>query len=81
VKPPPPPDPTAPALPYVFVGSYTPEGRAPVYFLSRGDRVIDAHLGDRLDGVYQLESASDGQLVFVYLPLNVRQHLAAGVSR
>jgi hypothetical protein len=43
--------------------------------------VIDAHVGDRLDGVYQLESAADGQLVFVYLPLNVRHHLAAGASR
>jgi len=80
-QPPPPPEPTAPAFPYAFVGSYSPEGSPPVFFLSRGDRVIDAHVGDRLDGVYQLESAADGQLVFVYLPLNVRHHLAAGASR
>jgi hypothetical protein len=79
--PPPPPEPTAPPLPYTFVGSYAPAGDRPVFFLARGDRVIDAHVGDRLDGLYQLESATDGQLVLVYLPLNTRQNLAAGASR
>jgi hypothetical protein len=79
--PPPPPAPTAPPLPYTFLGSVARHGDQPVYFLARGDRVIDAHIGDRLDGVYQLESAAAGQLVFVYLPLNVRQNLAAGVSK
>ena len=79
--PPPPPAPTAPPLPYTFLGSVVRHGEAPVYFLSRGDRVIDAHVGDRLDGVYQLVSAAGGQLVFVYLPLDVRQTLAAGVSK
>jgi hypothetical protein len=79
--PPPPPEPTAPPFPYAFVGSYAPEGGRPVFFLTRGDRVIDARVGDKLDGVYQLESAAGGQLVFVYLPLNVRQNLPAGVSK
>ena len=52
-----------------------------MFFLARGDRVIDVRVGDRLDGVYQLESAAGGQLVFVYLPLDVRQTLAAGATR
>jgi hypothetical protein len=38
-------------------------------------------VGDHLDGVWQLESAGDGELVFVYLPLNLRQTLATGASR
>jgi hypothetical protein len=76
----PPPEPTAPPLPYTFVGSYAPQGEAPVFFLARGDRVIDAHVGDKLDGVYQFESAAGGQLVFVYLPLKVRQNLVAGAT-
>jgi hypothetical protein len=79
--PPPPPEPTAPPFPFTFVGSFAPEGDRPVFFLARGDRVVDARVGDRLDGVYQLESAAGGQLVFVYLPLNIRQNLAAGVSK
>jgi hypothetical protein len=79
--PPPPPEPTAPPLPFTYLGSYAPEGQPTVYFLGNGDRLIDAHVGDRLEGVYQLESASGGQLVFVYTPLNTRQVLAAGASQ
>ncbi len=79
--PPPPPPPTAPPFPYAFVGSYARGAEGPVFFLARGDRLIEARVGDRLDGVYQFESASDGQLVFVYLPLDIRQTLAAGASR
>ena len=78
---PPPPEPTAPPLPYTFVGTYAPGGEAPVYFLASGDRVIDTHVGDKLDGIYQFESAAGGTLTFVYLPLNVRQTLAAGVPK
>lgn len=77
----PPPEPTAPPFPYTFLGSFAPKGEPPVFFLARGDRLIDAHVGDRLDGVYQFESAAGGQLVFVYLPLNIRQNLAAGASK
>lgn len=76
----PPPAPTAPPLPYALVGSYAPRGEQPVYFLSRGSRVVDARVGDRIDGVYQLESAAGGRLVFVYLPLDVRQTLSTGAS-
>ncbi len=76
----PPPPPQAPPFPYTFVGSYAPVGERPVYFLSRADRVIDAHVGDRLDGVYDFESAGSGGLVFNYLPLNIRQSVPTGVS-
>src|SRR5262249_35449252 len=54
--PPPPPEPTAPPFPYTYIGSFTPEGQSPVFFLSHGDRVIEARVGDRLDGGYQFES-------------------------
>jgi hypothetical protein len=87
VAPPPPPPPaeeapaapTAPPLPYAYVGSYTPTGERATYFLARGDRVIDAHVGDKLDGVLLFEKIEGGQLVFNYLPLNIRQTLPAGV--
>ena len=87
VAPPPPPPPaeeapaapTAPPLAYTYVGSYTPSGERATYFLARGDRVIDAHVGDKLDGVLLFEKVEGGQLVFNYLPLNIRQTLPAGV--
>ncbi len=76
----PPPEATAPPFPYTVMGAYAAEGGKTVYFLARGDRVIDAHVGDRLDGVYDFESADAGQLVFNYLPLNIRQPISTGVK-
>jgi len=89
IAPPPPPPaapappapPTAPPLPYTFVGSFAPEGDNPVFFLARGDRVIDAHVGDHLDGVYEFEKVDGADLVFNYLPLGIRQTLPGGVNR
>ena len=79
--PPPAPEPTAPPLPFTFLGSFAPKGEPPVYFLARGDRLIDARVGNVIDGVYKFESAAGGQLVFVYLPLNTRQNLNAGATK
>lgn len=76
----PPPPPQAPPFPYTYVGSYAPAGEQPVYFLAKADRVIDAHVGDRLDGIYAFESADPGNLVFNYLPLNIRQSVPTGAS-
>jgi hypothetical protein len=75
------PEPTAPPLPYTFIGSYAPAGETPVFFLMQGGRVTDARVGDSLDGVYQFESATEAELVFLYLPLKIRQTLPLGVSR
>lgn len=85
VDPPPPPPPapappappTAPPFPYAFVGTYT-SGETTTYFLSRADRVVDAHIGDRLDGIYDFVSADANQLIFNYIPLNIRQSLPSG---
>jgi len=80
--PPPPPaapvEPTAPPLPYIFVGSYTESDRATVYFLTRGDRVYDVRIGDTLDGIYSVDAVQNGALVFTYKPLNTRQTLELG---
>jgi hypothetical protein len=88
VEPPPPPPPpaappavpTAPPFPYTYMGALTTSGDQTVYFLSRADVVIDVHVGDRLDGIYDFESADAGQLIFNYLPLNIRQSLSSGAN-
>jgi hypothetical protein len=74
----PPPAPTAPPLPYQYIGSYTPDGRAPVFFLTRGDRVYDVHVGDTLDNTYSIDGFNGSQLLLTYKPLNIQQQLAAG---
>jgi hypothetical protein len=73
--------PTAPPLPYQFIGSYKPDGQAPVFFLTSGDRVYDVHVGDTLDSNYSVDSFDNGQLVLTYKPLNIKQQLLAGVPQ
>ena len=70
--------PVAPPLPFTYMGSYAPNGAAPVFFLTQGDRVYDVHIGDTLDGTYTVDSFSNGQLVFTYKPLNTQQQLTTG---
>ena len=75
--PPPPPPPTAPALPFQFVGKLDDGGPIKV-FLQRGNRVITAGVGDVIDNTYRVESITDTQMVFIYLPLDIRQVLSVG---
>ena len=76
-----PPPPTAPPLPFTVMGSYTRPGDATVYFLTRGDRVFDVHIGDTIDNTYSVDSAANGALTLTYKPLNIQQTLALGDSQ
>jgi hypothetical protein len=73
-----PPKPTAPPLPFTFMGSYTPNGSPAVFFLTNGDKVYDVHLGDTIDNTYTVDALTNGQLVFTYKPLNQQQQLSTG---
>ena len=73
----PPPAPTAPPLPFVFMGSYQSQG-AVTYFLTAGDRVYDAKVGDTLDNTYSVDDVKSGQLLLTYMPLKIQQSLAVG---
>jgi hypothetical protein len=75
VKPAPP---QAPPLPFTFMGSFTPAGAAPVFFLTQGDRVYDVRVGETLQDIYQVDAFSNGQLLMTYKPLNIQQSLSAG---
>jgi hypothetical protein len=70
--------PTAPPLPFAFMGSYTPDGTAPVFFLTQGDRVYNVRIGDTLDATYSVDSFANGQLVLTYKPLKIQQQLSVG---
>jgi hypothetical protein len=70
--------PTAPPLPFAFLGRYTDGNDETVYFVTRDDRVYDVKPGSAIDSLYSVESVEGGQLVFLYKPLNVRQQLATG---
>lgn len=72
--------PTAPPLPFTYMGSFAPDGTRPVFFLTRGDRVFDVHVGDILDNIYSVDAFDNGQLTLTYRPLNIQQQLKVGGS-
>ena len=83
--PPPPPStpqpqsaPSAPPLPFTYLGRYTDGNDVTVYFVSRDDRVYDVKPGDAIDAIYSVESIESGQLILLYKPLNTRQPLTIG---
>ena len=73
--PPPPPAPTAPALPFVFLGKYS-EGSLQLVILSRGNRVLTAAQGDVIETNYRIERIEPARVLFTYLPLGTPQSLA-----
>lgn len=74
----PPPKPTAPPLPFTYIGQYI-EGQRNLYLLARGELLFTVAIGDIIDRTYQVESITGGQLTFVYLPLATKQMLNTGV--
>jgi hypothetical protein len=75
-----PPVPTAPPLPFTYIGTFKPDGATPVFFLTEGDRVYNVHVGETLDNVYSVDGLSNGQLLLTYKPLNIKQQLSVGGS-
>jgi hypothetical protein len=75
------PPPSAPPIPFTVMGSYAHPGEATVYFLTRGDRVFDVHIGDTIDNTYSVDGAANGQLRLTYKPLNIQQTLPLGDSQ
>ncbi len=85
--PPPPPSPpvmrapvapTAPPLPFAYMGSYFADGGQIVFFVTRDNRIYDLKSGDSIDDTYKFDGPSANQLVFTYKPLNLQQTLAMG---
>lgn len=86
VPPPPPPPaqaeapakPTAPPLPFNFMGMYQEPDAPRVAMLVQGDRLHTVSVGDTIDGVYRVESIAPGGVEFTYLPLQEKQSLSTG---
>jgi hypothetical protein len=76
--PPPPPPPTAPPMPYAYMGSYLGKDGRMIIFLTKGDQVYSVSPGDVIEGTYRVEGIASGQLVLIYLPLNIQQTISIG---
>jgi hypothetical protein len=66
--------PTAPPLPFVYVGRVTQDGKTEVYVL-RGEELIDVVPGRKIDDEYRVDAISESSISFTYLPLKMRQSL------
>jgi hypothetical protein len=75
--PPPPPKPTAPPLPFSYLGRYQ-ESQAPVIMLVKGERIYTVSAGEVIDNIYRVEGVSNGRVELTYLPLNIKQTLDTG---
>ncbi|MBI4998634.1 MAG: hypothetical protein HZC22_17400 [Rhodocyclales bacterium] len=74
----PPPKPTAPPLPFAYMGSYDDAEGPTVIMLVRSDRLYTVSEGDLIDGTYRIERVQGGVIEMTYLPLQEKQQLATG---
>jgi hypothetical protein len=68
----------APPLPFRFMGRIAEPGKAPVFLLVQGDRVLPVKAGERIGAAYRLEKFEGGKLFFRYQPMNLVQTLPVG---
>ena len=71
----PPPAPTAPPLPFAYVGRWLERGET-IVVLSKAGQTYIVHAGESLDGTYVLETIEDDKLTIRYLPLGIAQVLS-----
>jgi hypothetical protein len=77
--PPPPPKPTAPPLPFQYVGKFDhADGSDLVVYLAKGNESFAVKRGEKFDNVYQFDGIERGQIVILYLPMSIKQHLPIG---
>jgi cohesin domain-containing protein len=76
LAPEPPPPPAPPPMPYRVAGTVIQQG-VPHIVLAKGDRVVTVRPGDVLEDGYRVESIDAGMVTLVYMPLDIRQQLAA----
>lgn len=69
-----PPPPTAPQLPFSFLGQYQEDDRL-VILLMKGERMLLVRAGEVIDGTYRVEGIEGRLLTLLYLPLGIRQTL------
>lgn len=69
-----PPVPTAPPLPFQYMGSMNEEGRQTIY-LGHGDQALVAHAGEVIAQTYKVIEINGREIQFEHLPTGQRQLL------
>lgn len=71
----PPPQPTAPALPFTFIGRML-DGNEVIVFILKNDRNYTVKEKDVLDDTYRVDKIGESEAVLTYLPTNTQQTLS-----
>jgi hypothetical protein len=79
VSAPPLPPPSAPPVPFTYIGRLSEDNRTTV-FLSAGERNLVVKPGDVVDNNYRVEEVTDNAVSLTYLPLNVKQTIPTGAQ-
>lgn len=69
--------PTAPPLPFQFIGKLEDSKQLQV-FLQNGERLYVVRAGDVIDETYKVDRISATEMSFVYLPMKFAQTLSVG---
>jgi hypothetical protein len=76
-KPLPPPKPTAPPVPFTYLGRYD-DSAVLIVMLVKGDQMYTVSEGDTIDNTYRVERIAAGLVELIYLPLNIKQSISTG---
>ncbi|CAD5108985.1 hypothetical protein [Zestomonas carbonaria] len=71
------PRPSAPPLPFRFIGRMD-DGKQRKVFVLDGETLHVLAAGDVIDGTYRVERIGDSEMTLVYLPMHLVQSLAVG---
>ncbi|ODP34597.1 hypothetical protein [Pandoraea sp. ISTKB] len=69
--------PTAPPMPFTYLGKAQAAGAWEVY-LARGEKTFIVHENSVVDDVYRVESIKPPRLSLIYIPMNQQQELDIG---
>jgi hypothetical protein len=72
------PAPTAPPLPFVYVGKMIEQGKTPTVFLERQARIYVVHEGDAIDSNYRVDAINVPLMTLTYIPLDIKQTVQIG---
>ena len=70
--------PTAPPVPYRYLGRIQDNNGPWRAFLLKGNEIKIAEVGDMLEDIYRIEKISDDKIDLMYLPMNMQTVLVMG---
>ena len=68
-------EPQLPLFPYHYMGRVQLPGRPDTVYLTKGDRVYSAVVGDLIEGTYRVVEITSDRLEVIYLPLARKQQI------